>query len=112
MEKEKYLNDLSEIRKIMSRSSRFLSLSGLSGVSTGLIAFAGALLAGQLVFSRGNYLLGEAVVINGDEMRVLVFIACGTLLLSVVSALWFTIRKTEGEPTSVGCPSQGYLSVC
>lgn len=97
MEKEKYLNDLSEIRKIMSRSSRFLSLSGLSGVSTGLIAFAGALLAGQLVFSRGNYLLGEAVVINGDEMRDLVLIACGTLLLSVVSALWFTIRKSKRE---------------
>lgn len=97
MEKEKYLNDLSEIRKIMSRSSRFLSLSGLSGVSTGLIAFVGALLAGQLVFSHGNYLLGEAVVINGDEMRDLVFIACGTLLLSVVSALWFTIRKSKRE---------------
>ena len=97
MEKEKYLDDLSEIRKIMSHSARFLSLSGLSGVSTGLIALAGAFLAKQLVFSRGNYLLGEPVVISGDLLRDLVLIASGTLLLSVVSALWFTARKSRRE---------------
>lgn len=101
MEKEKYLNDLIEIRKIMSRSSRFLSLSGLSGVSTGLIAMAGALLAEQLVFSRGNYLLGEAVMIGGDLLRSLVVIAGGTLLLSIASALWFTIRKSRREKLRV-----------
>ncbi len=97
MEKEKYLDDLSEIRKIMSRSSRFLSLSGMSGLSTGLIALMGAFAARQLVFSHGNYLQNEAVVIGGDALRDLVLIASGTLLLSVVSALWFTARKSRRE---------------
>ncbi len=73
MEKEKYLDDLSEIRKIMSRSSRFLSLSGMSGLSTGLIALVGALLAERLVFSRGNYLLGLAEILLG--LLALVFIS-------------------------------------
>ena len=36
---------LQEIRSLMERSSRFLSLSGLSGVAAGLIALAGSTLA-------------------------------------------------------------------
>jgi hypothetical protein len=97
MEKEKYLNDLSEIRKIMSRSARFISLSGLSGVSTGVIALAGALLAYQLVFSHHDYLVYEAVPINTESLGTLLLVALGTLLLSVVSALWFTGRKSRKE---------------
>ena len=111
MEKEKYLNDLSEIRKIMSRSSRFLSLSGLSGLSTGLIALTGAFAARQLVFSRCNFLQNEAVVIGGDALRDLVLIASGTLLLSVVSALWFTARKSRRENERVWDAQAGRLLV-
>jgi hypothetical protein len=39
---EKHLEDLKEIRSLMERSSRFISLSGLSGVFAGLYALAGA----------------------------------------------------------------------
>ncbi|MCM1567165.1 MAG: hypothetical protein NC238_14745 [Dehalobacter sp.] len=97
MEKEKYLDDLSEIRKIMSRSARFISLSGLSGVSTGVIALAGALLAYQLVFRHHDYLVDEVVPINTESLGTLLLIALGTLLLSVVSAVWFTGRKSRKE---------------
>lgn len=97
MEKEKYLDDLSEIRKIMSRSARFISLSGLSGVSTGVIALAGALLAYQLVFRQHDYLVDEAVPISAESSGTLLLIALGTLLLSVVSAVWFTGRKSRKE---------------
>jgi len=97
MEKEKYLNDLSEIRKIMSRSARFISLSGLSGVSTGLIALAGALLVHQLVFKHHDYLVYEAVPLDRNNLTNLLLVAMGTLLLSIVSALWFTGRKSKRE---------------
>jgi len=97
MEKEKYANDLSEIRKIMSRSSRFISLSGLSGVSTGLIALVGALLARELVFKHHDYLVYEAVPIDADNLSKLLFVAMGTLLLSIFSALWLTARKSRKE---------------
>jgi hypothetical protein len=36
------LKDLSEIRSMMERSSKFLSLSGLSGVSAGVVALIGS----------------------------------------------------------------------
>ncbi|MDD2245892.1 MAG: hypothetical protein PHC39_02275 [Proteiniphilum sp.] len=88
---------MSEIRKIMSRSSRFISLSGLSGVSTGLIALVGALLARELVFKHHDYLVYEAVPIDADNLSKLLFVAMGTLLLSIFSALWLTARKSRKE---------------
>ena len=40
-----HLENISEIRSLMEQSSRFLSLSGLSGVFAGLFALAGAFAA-------------------------------------------------------------------
>mgnify|MGYP007073309151 CR=1 FL=1 len=40
-----HLETLSEIRSLMERSSRFISLSGLSGVAAGLFALLGASVA-------------------------------------------------------------------
>lgn len=42
---ENYIDDLKEIRSMMEKSSRFISLSGLSGVSAGIVALAGAVMA-------------------------------------------------------------------
>jgi predicted lysophospholipase L1 biosynthesis ABC-type transport system permease subunit len=42
---EHYLDDLKEIRSMMEKSSRFISLSGLSGISAGIIALVGAFIA-------------------------------------------------------------------
>ncbi|WP_431292155.1 hypothetical protein [Pedobacter sp. P26] len=42
---EEQLNTLKDIRQMMDRSSRFISLSGLSGVFAGVIALIGAYFA-------------------------------------------------------------------
>jgi hypothetical protein len=44
---EQHLQDLREIRSLMERSSRFIGLSGLSGVAAGLCALVGAAVAYQ-----------------------------------------------------------------
>ncbi|RYD82941.1 MAG: hypothetical protein EOP53_02275 [Sphingobacteriales bacterium] len=41
-QKEKHLQDITEIRQLMERSSRFLSLSGFSGILVGIFALIGA----------------------------------------------------------------------
>jgi len=41
----KHLQEISEIRRMMEQSSRFLSLSGMSGIFVGLIALAGSVTA-------------------------------------------------------------------
>ena len=50
MENEKYLNDISEIKNMMNQSSRFISLSGLSGVLAGIYSLIGAWLAYKTIY--------------------------------------------------------------
>ena len=53
-----YIEDLRIIKKVMEESSRFLSLSGLSGIFAGLIAIAGAAVA-VFVFLDGGLILSD-----------------------------------------------------
>jgi len=99
--KEKYLEDLKEIKDIMNRSSRFISLSGLSGIATGIVALGGLFLAYKAIFEGNAYLVYEAVAINSDDLRNLLLIAIGTLLLSFGAAVFFTQRKTKSENAPV-----------
>lgn len=95
--KEKYIEDLTEIKAIMNRSSRFISLSGLSGVSTGVTALAGALIAYKAVFEGQEYLIHNNVEIPDDHLIRLMMIACGTPVVSIVCAILFTTRKTKKQ---------------
>ncbi len=99
--KEKYIEDLIEIKDIMNRTTRFISLSGLSGVSTGLIALAGAFIAYLTIFKDQDYLLLNAVKLKDESLMNLLLIATGTLVLSIVSAVFFTNRKTKKQNQNV-----------
>lgn len=101
MTQEKYLEDLKEIRVTMSRASRFISLSGLSGVSTGIIALAGALLAYEIVFKEHDYLVYNAVAISSENLLYLLLTAGGTVIISIGCAILFTRRKTKKENQTV-----------
>ena len=50
------INDLQHIKQMMERSSRFISLSGLSGISAGLCALAGAWVAKAYVLEQKVFL--------------------------------------------------------
>lgn len=101
MNKEKYIEDLREIKEIMTRSTRFISLSGWSGISTGLIAFSGAMAAHWLVFKGRDYLVYYSVEITATDLWRLVAIAAVTLILSIAGALYFTHRKAREQTIKV-----------
>ena len=64
-----YIEDIRIIKKVMEESSRFLSLSGLSGLFAGLIALAGAAFAIFILFD-GRFLLdhrSSAAIPHGNE---------------------------------------------
>jgi hypothetical protein len=84
-ERDQHLQSLAEIRQMMERSSKVLSLSGLSGVSAGLVALAGVLLA-RWIESR----------FSSDEL-VMAFVADAVcvLILALALAAVFSARMAN-----------------
>jgi predicted lysophospholipase L1 biosynthesis ABC-type transport system permease subunit len=53
---EQPLEDIRVIRKLMEESSRFLSLSGLSGIIAGVVGLAGAWIAHLVIKANNPYI--------------------------------------------------------
>lgn len=96
IDKYQYQEDLTAIRSMMERSSRFISLSGLSGVAAGLIALIGGLWALYLLQKEGrNYLTGSAMPYSTAFLWKLLIIALVILILAITAAAYFTMRKSS-----------------
>lgn len=100
MEAKDYLKDITDIREMMSRSTQFISLSGLSGVLAGLYAFAGAY-AATIVLHRVE---PDQEKIFGTLTLLLVAIAAGVALLSIITALLLTYSKASKRGETIWNP--------
>ncbi|MBP6979099.1 MAG: hypothetical protein PHD61_10600 [Bacteroidales bacterium] len=92
--------DLQAIRDIMERSSRFLSLSGLSGIFAGIIALVGAAIAWIFILDMGHVQYDEYLQIPGVKASsgirlYLVLDALLILALAVAGAAFFSQRKAR-----------------
>jgi hypothetical protein len=97
MEKD-YLKDLSEIRSIMEKSSRFISLSGLSGVMAGIYALIGAAVAHRFVYTSEEVVYGQLALrdIRGN-VTTLIIIALSVLIATVATGVYLTRKKAKKE---------------
>lgn len=93
--KEKYIEDLADIKDIMNRSSKFITLSGLSGISTGVIAIIGGYMAYQVVFINQEYQSYERFILSSDSLVQLLLIASGTIILAISSVIYFTLQTAK-----------------
>lgn len=96
MDSKNYHEDLSHIRSMMERSSRFISLSGLSGVVAGLAALIGAGYV-YIVFQREgiDYFDGDRNIFSSTLVRELVIIGTLILFVAVLSGYFFTANKSK-----------------
>ena len=90
------LAQLTEIRAIMERSSRFLSLSGLSGVGAGVVALLGALTGHY--YLQDHYSAGYIHLINGSLAERVAALPFLLLLAAVIAGAallvaWFFTRR-------------------
>ncbi|MEN2415000.1 hypothetical protein [Flavobacterium mesophilum] len=93
---QKHQEDLAHIRSMMERSSRFISLSGLSGVFAGLSALIGGLYVYQLFKINGiDYLTDEHILLTGNLVSHLFFTGIVILVCAIVFGAFFTIRKSK-----------------
>jgi len=96
MESKNYQEDLSHIRNMMERSSRFISLSGLSGVFAGLVALLGAGYVYYILKRESiDYFAGKTNAYSRDLLLELVFVGLVILFLAVISGYIFTAKKSK-----------------
>jgi len=102
METNKYLNDITEIKNMMNRSSRFLSLSGLSGILAGVYCLIGAWLAYQTIYTDSNNVGSyKNLVLTEDAMKRLFAIAFIVILFSLLTGIMLSIKKAKKENEKV-----------
>ena len=97
--------DLQTIRQYMEKSSRFISLSGLSGITAGICALIGAYLAfPYIIGSKENLMdmnLGLALTMQKSYMIIfyswLFWIAMGTFVAALLTSFIFTYHKTKRQ---------------
>jgi hypothetical protein len=99
--KEKYKSDLADIRDMMQRSSRFISLDGWSGISVGIIALLGGYLAYRKIFSKLPELDYTPMPLAEGQLEQMIFLAAGTLFLAIAAAIFFTIRNSRNKGQAI-----------
>jgi len=105
-----HLNTLQDIKQMMERSSRFISLSGLSGIAAGCCALVGAWFGYGALIEGNTAISSSDVTIPGPHERTallygsvdikLLFIAAVTFIAALSSSFlftWLRSRKT-GTP--------------
>lgn len=102
MEANKYLNDISEIKNMMNKSSRFISLSGLSGVLAGIYSLIGAYLAHKIIYTD-SYELGSYLnlIVTEDAMIRLFAIAFGVIFLSLITGIILSTKKAKKQDEKI-----------
>lgn len=105
---QNHLTALSEIRSLMEQSSRFISLSGLSGVAAGLFALLGAIAVyfylDLMPFSGERAYYVEALRTNKWGMNYLTFFMLDAILVlfaALASGIFFTSRKAKRKGQKV-----------
>lgn len=94
------LQELKDIRRMMERSSRFISLSGLSGIAAGTFALAGAWIGRNILKDYyGSY--NSRGIFSGDDFSglkiKLLVLAAGVFVAAFVSSFYFTWRRTKKQ---------------
>ena len=105
---KQHLDSLSEIKNLMERSSKFISLSGLSGIVAGITALAGAAFA----YLRLDHYLNTTSfdrystrAISSNDLTTLTLeligIAGGVFIISIAAGVLLTIKETKKNKQSI-----------
>ncbi len=97
------IETLQDIKQMMERSSRFISLSGLSGLAAGTCALAGVYFVYE---ETGCWMIGDCLLprlARGEAglERKLYLIAGGTFVAAFVAAFFFTWLRSQKNKVPV-----------
>ncbi|WP_212001431.1 hypothetical protein [Chitinophaga sp. HK235] len=98
MTDQQHLQTLTDIKRIMERSSRFISLSGLSGVSAGICALVGAWLARTWLVGYYDRWDASGVYDMADFAALkfrLIALALAVMAAAIGGGIFFTWRRAR-----------------
>ncbi|MBN8586600.1 MAG: hypothetical protein J0M37_16045 [Ignavibacteria bacterium] len=94
---QQHLKNLTEIRSLMERSSSFISLSGLSGISAGIMGLIAAFILHQKLFRFMDY--SSSPMISAEtRLDFIIFgitVSAAVLVITFLAAIYFTARKAK-----------------
>jgi len=101
---QEHLDALRDIKQMMERSSRFISLSGLSGIAAGACALAASVYTWRLLASRKAY--GEdyrqLAFETGDSLKMQLLTIGGiTFIAALLLAFFFTYTRSLKNGTPI-----------
>lgn len=102
-EKQDYVRDIAEIRSIMERSSKFLSLSGWAGIMAGIYALATAWMVYSLLDFNPDRILYRTAGSGGlsSGLPKVIVTALLTLILAIATAIVLSRQKATKRGETV-----------
>lgn len=108
-----YIKDLSEIRSMMERSTKFLSLSGWSGILAGIYALLGAYMAYDQFSLNTEDLIYNTLPrreITGNVLNLLL-LAMLVLVLAIGTAIYLSSKKATKNKEALWNPASRRLVI-
>ena len=100
MNKDKALESVNEIKELMEKSSKFISVSGLAAILAGIYALAGAYIATQVITPETHLIV---------TLEFMAIIALSVLAAAAVTAGILTVNpKRRDRVFSAGSPIGHY----
>ena len=107
-ENRDYINDIAEIRSMMERSSKFLSLSGWAGIMAGIYALVGAFVAYRVFDFNPGELEARDIYPN---MLQLILLAAAILALAIGTAVFFSYKNANSRGEKLWNPTAKRLLI-
>jgi hypothetical protein len=98
MKKEQnYIRDITEIRSMMERSSKFLSLSGWAGIMAGIYALAGACIAYKVFHFNPDEIVYSTMQSGSFSYGLpeVILLAILILILAIGTAIFLSCKKAK-----------------
>ncbi|MEK6479842.1 hypothetical protein WJR50_20030 [Catalinimonas sp. 4WD22] len=98
MKKERdYIQDIADIRSMMERSSKFLSLSGWAGIMAGMYALVGAYIAYKVFHFNPDQIFENTSISAGSStgLGMVIILALIILALAIGTAIVLSSKKAQ-----------------
>jgi hypothetical protein len=110
MKEKDYIKEISEIRSMMERSSKFLSLSGLSGIMAGVYALIGAFIAYKIFgFNPDSIIYNSESTELGVNLINVLYVAISVLVMALGTVVILSGRNAGKKGEKIWSPTTRLL---